>query len=208
MARIRTIKPEFFRHETLFEAEQSSGLPLRLVFIGLFTCCDREGRFRWRPRQLKLDILPYDEIEFSHVLDALATYGFLVKYEVDGQLLGCIPSWSRHQYINNKENCSELPSPEEGCILVDEVIDIKEKINACPTRASRVLNAPSTRNQNFAESLYLPRAEGEREGEYGKDTLTKELTSGTSAVDNIESVDNIGSCDYDEYKHQNHPGTH
>ena len=27
MSKIRTVKPELFRHEQLFEAEQSSGLP-------------------------------------------------------------------------------------------------------------------------------------------------------------------------------------
>ena len=58
MARIRTIKPEFFRHEALFEAEQATGLPLRVAYAGLFTAADREGRFKWSPRSLKLDCLP------------------------------------------------------------------------------------------------------------------------------------------------------
>jgi hypothetical protein len=31
MSRIRTIKPDFFTHEDLFDAEQESGLPLRLT---------------------------------------------------------------------------------------------------------------------------------------------------------------------------------
>ncbi len=52
MAKIRTIKPELFRHDGLFEAEIQSGLPLRLAFMGLFTCCDRAGRFRWKPKAL------------------------------------------------------------------------------------------------------------------------------------------------------------
>lgn len=53
MSRIRTVKPELFKHEELFDAEQNSKLPLRLAFIGLFTVADREGRFKWRPRTLK-----------------------------------------------------------------------------------------------------------------------------------------------------------
>jgi hypothetical protein len=111
MARIRTVKPELFRHEELFEAECESGLPLRLSFIALFTTCDREGRFKWRPRQLKLDCLPYDEIDFSRVLDALLTRGFIVKYEVDGVAYGCIPSFTTHQIINNRESESIFPAP-------------------------------------------------------------------------------------------------
>ena len=100
MARIRTIKPEFFRHESLYEAERETELPLRIAFAGIWSAADREGRFRWSPRQLKLDCLPYDELDFSRVLDALATRGFIVKYAVDGKEYGHVPSWSKHQIIN------------------------------------------------------------------------------------------------------------
>jgi hypothetical protein len=125
MARIRTVKPELFRHEALFEAEQQSKLPLRLAYIGLFTACDREGRFKWKPRALKLDVLPYDQIDFSRVLDALVTHGFIVKYQNEGDEFGCIPTWSQHQVINNRESTSLLPSPEEStaCTSEPRVVD-------------------------------------------------------------------------------------
>ena len=73
VARIRTIKPEFFRHAGLFDLEQETGLPLRVAFAGLWTAADREGRFAWKPRELKLDCLPFDLVDFSRVLDALST---------------------------------------------------------------------------------------------------------------------------------------
>jgi len=116
MARIRTIKPEFFRHEGLYEAEIKTKLPLRIAYAGLWTSCDREGRFKWRPRQLKLDSLPYDDVDFSRVLDALESRGFLVKYEVEGDQYGAIPSWKTHQVINNKEMASVLPEPPK-CLI-------------------------------------------------------------------------------------------
>jgi uncharacterized phage protein (TIGR02220 family) len=112
MARIRTVKPELFAHEGLYEAETETGLPLRLAFIGLFTVADREGRFKWRPRTLKLTALPYDDIDFSRVLDALMTRGFVVKYATEtGDEFGYIPSFLKHQVINNKESASILPDP-------------------------------------------------------------------------------------------------
>lgn len=120
MARIRTIKPEFFRHEALFEAERESGLPLRIAFAGLWTAADKEGRFRWQPRQLKLDCLPYDDVDFSHVLDALTTRGFIVRYAVHGKEYGLIPSWHAHQVINNREKASDLPPPSENNELTRE----------------------------------------------------------------------------------------
>lgn len=114
MARIRTIKPDFFRHEGLYEAEQQERLPLRVAFAGLWTVADREGRFIWSPRALKLDCLPYDEVDFSRVLDALWTRGFVVKYTVEEREYGYIPSWNNHQVINNREKDSSLPIPNEN----------------------------------------------------------------------------------------------
>lgn len=113
MARIRSIKPDFFRHEGLYEAERASGLPLRLAFAGLWTAADREGRFAWRPRVLKLDVLPFDDVDFAAVLDALAAYGFVVKYQAGSDTFGHIPSWSKHQHINQREAVSSIPAPAE-----------------------------------------------------------------------------------------------
>lgn len=111
MARIRSVKPELFRHEGLFEAEMDYQLPLRFAFIGLFTCCDREGRFKWRPQHLKLDIFPYDNIDIVRVLEALVERGFVRKYEYQGTWYGCIPTWLKHQRIDHHEMQSVIPDP-------------------------------------------------------------------------------------------------
>jgi len=117
MARIRAIKPEFFRHEALYEAERASGLPLRVAFAGLWTAADREGRFRWQPRALKLDCLPYDDVDFGVVLDMLGQCGFIVKYQFDGggDQYGYIPGFNKHQHINQREAQSTLPAPPDAC---------------------------------------------------------------------------------------------
>lgn len=134
MARIRTVKPEFFRHVKLYKAEIDTGLPLRLAFAALFTVADREGRFRWVPEEIKLDCLPYDDVDFSRVLDALATRGFLVKYESEGREYGCIPSFRKHQVINNREAQSILPPP-----------NVNSTKSTSSTRDGRVSDASSTR---------------------------------------------------------------
>jgi hypothetical protein len=107
--RIRTIKPEFFTHEGLFEAESETGLPIRIAFAGLWCVADREGRFKWEPRRIGVQILPYDGIDFSRVLDALTTRGFIIKYRVNDAWFGSIPSFGKHQVINNRESSSSLP---------------------------------------------------------------------------------------------------
>ncbi len=111
MARIRTIKPDFFRHEELFAAEKASGLPLRIAFAGLWTVADREGLFRWKPVQIKLDIFPFDDVDMHEILTALRYYGFIIRYEAEGKDFGFIPSFKEHQVINSREAASRLPSP-------------------------------------------------------------------------------------------------
>lgn len=134
--RIRTIKPEFFLHEGLFELEQETSLPARLAFAGLWCIADREGRFKWEPRKIGVQVMPYDCIDFSRVLHALTTRGFVVKYTVDSVEYGCIPSFPRHQVINNRERDSELPEPTESNIC-----------DASTTREARV----ATRDQPCKE---------------------------------------------------------
>ena len=146
--RIRTIKPEFFKHEGLFDLERESGLPIRIAFSGLWTCCDREGRFEWRPRWLKSEILPYDEVDFSRVLDALATRGFVVKYAIGSEIYGCIPSWKKHQVINNKELPSVIPSPTES-------FQIQEP-DASLTRDARVTDLSQTRESRVTDACSAP----------------------------------------------------
>lgn len=107
--RIRTIKPEFFLHEQLFEAERQTGLPLRLAYIGLWCAADREGRFKWEPRKLGIQILPYDEVDFAAVLHALVEANCVIRYGENAEY-GFIPSFKRHQHINQREASSKLPA--------------------------------------------------------------------------------------------------
>src|SRR6185437_5481600 len=92
MGRIRTIKPDFFRHELLQELENTHPkLRPMLVFAGLWTCCDKNGCFEWKPKTLKLDILPFLQFNIAGSLELLSTYGLVVKYEIDGKCYGEIP---------------------------------------------------------------------------------------------------------------------
>jgi hypothetical protein len=119
--RIRSIKPEFFHHEGLFEAELETKLPIRVAFAGLWCIADREGRFKWEPRRIGVQVLPYDGVDFSRVLDALTTRGFVFKYRVDDEYFGCIPSFLKHQVVNNKERASILPDYLENGAITEEI---------------------------------------------------------------------------------------
>lgn len=150
MARIRTIKPDFFTHEGLFDLEDKTRLPIRIAFAGLWTQCDREGRFKWKSRTLKSAILPFDRVDFDEVLNALWEGGFIVKYTHEDNIYGFVPTFNDHQVINNREMHSNLPDPYLACIVTrDGRVD-----DACPTR--------------------LKHAQGERKGKEGKGKEWKE----------------------------------
>jgi len=117
--RIRTIKPEFFTHTELADLEMDTNLPVRLAYIGLWCAADKEGRFRWDPRRLGVQILPYDNVDFSAIMDALEGAGFIDRYEVEGRTFGCVPSFLRHQVINNREQDSSIPA-KDGSITATQ----------------------------------------------------------------------------------------
>ncbi len=122
MARIRTIKPDFFRHEGLQELELAHpGEYPMFVFAGLWGHCDKAGRFEWKPRMLKLDILPFLDFDMAGTLEILERADFVRRYEVDGKTYGVIDSFPDHQRIGGKEaqdpeKYPEPPEKQEGSI--------------------------------------------------------------------------------------------
>lgn len=117
MARIRTIKPEFFRHEALQDLEAANpGKNCMLVFAGLWTISDKNGVFEYRPRLMKLDILPFLDFDMQATLDALEGAGFVKSFESDGKLYGVVPSFGKHQRITGKEaeDGQRYPDPSQG----------------------------------------------------------------------------------------------
>lgn len=136
--RIRSVKPEFFRHEELFKLEKSTGLPMRIAFSGLWVCADREGRFEWKPNLLKLDVLPWDEVDFAVVLEKLREAGFIEHYEIGAKQYGYIPGWHSHQVIPTKEAPSHFPPPPGSSREIpDSSQGAPEKITGAHNKDSR-----------------------------------------------------------------------
>jgi hypothetical protein len=107
MARSRNIKPGFFRNAELVELPVET----RLLFIGLWTLADREGRLEDRPRQIKMELFPADQFDVGAMLDQLQSSGFLLRYEVDGKSFIEVSNFIKHQDPHYKEKASEYPPP-------------------------------------------------------------------------------------------------
>jgi hypothetical protein len=112
MARIRTIKPEFFTSLTIADltAEQ------RLTFIGLWTHVDDEGRCVDDPRLIKAALWPLDDRTAADIADdlrALSEASLITRYTLKPKRYLAVTNWHEHQKINRPTE-SKLPAPEQG----------------------------------------------------------------------------------------------
>jgi hypothetical protein len=106
--RIRSIKPEFWESESLGRVSREA----RLLFIGLFSCCDDVGRARASSRLLASRLFPYDDDAFKRLpswIAELEKQGCIRIYVVDGESYLDLPKWANHQKID-KPSASKLPS--------------------------------------------------------------------------------------------------
>lgn len=115
MARIRTIKPAFFRSEDV----SALSFRARLTWIGLWTYVDDEGRGRDDARLIKGELWPLeDEVTWQEVerdLMELSRSGHVLRYEVSNRHFLSIPTWADHQVISRPTK-SKLPAPKDGLI--------------------------------------------------------------------------------------------
>jgi hypothetical protein len=105
--RIRSIKPEFWESESLGRVSREA----RLLFIGLFSCCDDHGRARASSRLLASRLYPYDDDALKKLpawIEELEKERCIRLYKVNGESYLDIPKWLNHQKID-KPSASKLP---------------------------------------------------------------------------------------------------
>lgn len=107
MARARNIKPSFFTNDDLSELNPLA----RLLFIGMWTIADYKGCFEYKPKRLKVQLLPYDDCDTEQLVSDLEKSGFISIYSVQGQQYGKVINFSKHQnpHKNERERGSEIP---------------------------------------------------------------------------------------------------
>jgi hypothetical protein len=105
MARSRNIKPAFFQNEYLADLSPHA----RLLFVGLWCLADREGRLEDRPKKIKGELFPYEDVDTDGMLNLLKTAGFINRYEVDGIKCIQVVNFIKHQNPHKYEQPSTLP---------------------------------------------------------------------------------------------------
>lgn len=112
MARIRTVKPEYWSSEQVMSVSRDA----RLLFIGIWNFADDSGRCACSAKTLKAQIFPGDDdVDSTNVrrwLDELSSNDLIREYEVDGKAYLYVTGWS-HQKID-RPRISKIPDPPIG----------------------------------------------------------------------------------------------
>ena len=121
MARIRTIKPEFWTSEQVVECSPIA----RLLFVGMWNFCDDGGNHPASAKTLKMQIFPGDDIAASQIesyISELLSNGLLSEYTAEGRKYWHVTGW-RHQKIDRPSYKHPRPfderSPNDGRGLDD-----------------------------------------------------------------------------------------
>ena len=148
MARIRSIKPEFFKHLELNELENSNPeLRIMLVYAGLWTQCDKNGVFFYNAKVLKNEILPYVDFDMQKTLNILEKEGYFFKYKVNNRDYGFVSNFYKYQFPTKQEKDSpaKYPKPPEN------ILDRNKEQEATSQNAS--LDVPDNDTDNVIDNV-------------------------------------------------------
>jgi len=110
MARIRSIKPEFWTSAQILECSPTA----RLLFIGLWNFADDTGRHPHSAKQCKAEVFPADDLttdDVEELLQELSRNGLIEPYTVEGKGYFRITGW-KHQRIDKPQKPKYPPPPE------------------------------------------------------------------------------------------------
>jgi len=113
MARIRSIKPEFWVSEQVADCSPNA----RLTFVGLWNFSDDNGVHPASPKKLKAELYPMDDITSAEVakwIQELINAGLVASFEADGATFWHVTGWARHQKIDRPS--FKFPAPPDHAV--------------------------------------------------------------------------------------------
>lgn len=116
MARIRSVKPEFWDDRKLAKRASRDA---RLLYIALWNLADEWGRLNGDPQWIKGQAFPYDDdLDAGAVAKLLnelenPSLGAVVAYEADGDPYLFLPKLAKHQRLEPEKVPSRLPAPSD-----------------------------------------------------------------------------------------------
>ena len=112
MARKRMIDPGIWTNEEF----GALSLLAQILFIGIISNSDDEGRLKASAKFIKATIRPYSMEDYDTITVALQEIydtGMVVPYEADGTQYAMLPNWLKFQYIQKPTPSQIPPLPED-----------------------------------------------------------------------------------------------
>lgn len=108
MARIRTVKPEFWVSEQVGDCSPNA----RLTFIGMWNFCDDNGVHPAKAKTLRAELFAMDDFSVDEVagwIDELIRARLVDEFDANGQRYWFVTGWHRHQKIEKKTCRHPMP---------------------------------------------------------------------------------------------------
>jgi hypothetical protein len=174
MARIRTIKPEFWQNEQL------AGLPehARLLAIALLNHSDDEGYFLASPQLVRAACFPFEEHSKNVLrsIQELSSIGYIEVRDSSGKAIGRVCKFLDHQRIDKAQK-----SKLSGLFQSSEI----KKPNAVDTFDDNSKNIPGTIQEPSDTIQRLEQGTGNREVEQGMEVEQGTLTAIASECEEV-----------------------
>lgn len=179
MARIRQIKPEFFKSEDIAGLEW----PARVLFIGLWTLAAADGRLLDRPRRIAAELFPYDHMDeqVDILLGMLAARELILRYIAEGKPCIQIVNFVKHQKPHPKEPGSNLPPPPNRAAVFLAPAHNPEFRRLGPVDDHSVGQSPGSPGQVTAEN-------GDNRTEPGEEGTSRSGSLGSGSLENGKSA--------------------
>lgn len=114
MARIRSLKPEFWSDEKLAKRVSRDA---RMLYLGLWNLADEHGRVRGSLHYLKSQVFMYDDDltndDVGRLVAELVAAERVQRYVVDDETYLHLPKLSKHQRLEPSKAESRHPKPPE-----------------------------------------------------------------------------------------------
>ena len=170
MARKRMISPE------IWESDSFSSLSdfAKLVFIGLISNADDEGKGSAKPANVRSKLFPNDEdrrvTDIKKALSEIGCKMSITFYEVSGNSYYILTKWSKWQKID-RPTPSKLPNPPQSTVTVGERGRTTQNSDSLgySTNTRRILDEDSSPNRIEKNRIPPLPPKGNGEGDLAKD---------------------------------------
>lgn len=187
MARIRTIKPEFWTSAQVVECSTNA----RLLFVGLWTFADDGGVIPNKPIQIKMQVFPGDDFTANQIsgwLFELTNAGLIAGFENNNEQYLYVTGWDKHQRIDKPSKKYPQPFDEHSKNAPVALGDGKERKGMDRKDLNGSSAAPPNPAQEVFDQLWkvYPKRNGSNPKAKALKALTARLREGVT-VDALRS---------------------